>query len=81
MQGDSGGPLVVCSNLVVGVMSKNVLCNEIFLPGIYTRISSFVPFINEVLKGNRTPDMRVATWKESWWTRWIPFVNPKYVEN
>ena len=79
MQGDSGGPLVVVrSNLVVGVMSGNVLCDEIFLPGIYTRVSSFVPFINKVLKGKRTSDMRVATWKVSWWA---PFVNPKFVEN
>ena len=76
MQGDSGGPLVVSFNLVVGVMSKNVFCNEIFLPGIYTRVSSFVPFINEVLKGNITSDMQVATWNESWWTRRNLFANP-----
>ena len=81
MQGDSGGPLVVHRNIVVGVTSSNIRCNERLFPGKYTRVSSFVPFINNVLKGNRTSGMRVATWKEPWWTRWIPFVDAKFVEN
>ena len=64
MQGDSGGPLVVHPNIVVGVVSSSVGCSDIEFPGQYTRVSSFVPFINNVLKGNRTSDMRVATLDE-----------------
>ena len=48
MQGDSGGPLVVHPNIVVGVASTTRGCSERKYPGKYTRVSSFVPFINNV---------------------------------
>ena len=82
MQGDSGGPLVFDSNIVVGVASAGQLdCNERWEPAIYTRVSYFDAFINDVLKGQISSNItRVATWEEpSGYFSW--FDKAKFVEH
>lgn len=55
LQGDSGGPLV-CQNdgvwTLVGVVSwGSSWCNP-FSPGVYTRVTKFIPWVREVLQAN-----------------------------
>lgn len=51
-QGDSGGPLV-CKNIAVGIVSfHDSDCKSPKLPYVYTRISTFLPWINCIL-GNK----------------------------
>ncbi|ATY67436.1 trypsin precursor [Cordyceps militaris] len=46
-QGDSGGPLVdKASGQLIGVVSSGVSCGT---KGLYTRVASFVPFVEEYL--------------------------------
>ncbi|XP_073718304.1 mast cell protease 1A-like [Misgurnus anguillicaudatus] len=51
-QGDSGGPLV-CDGTAVGVVSFNEKnnCDKPTRPNVYTRISKFLTWINDILKG------------------------------
>ncbi|XP_056615621.1 granzyme-like protein 1 [Triplophysa dalaica] len=51
-QGDSGGPLV-CKDTAVGVVSFNEKnnCDKPTRPNVYTKISSFLPWIKTILKG------------------------------
>uniref|UniRef100_A0A8C2BPN8 Trypsin-3-like n=1 Tax=Cyprinus carpio TaxID=7962 RepID=A0A8C2BPN8_CYPCA len=50
-QGDSGGPLV-CSGTAVGIVSFNLgRCDYPNVPNVYTEISKFRGWINEVIKG------------------------------
>lgn len=44
-QGDSGGPLV-CNEVAHGVVSFGYSAP----PGVYTRISNYLPWINKVMK-------------------------------
>jgi len=56
-QGDSGGPLAIRSNgkwQVVGVVSFGYQCAEIGEPSVYTRVSSFVLWINKVISSGGT---------------------------
>ncbi|KAM6939320.1 duodenase-1-like [Lycodopsis pacificus] len=50
-QGDSGGPLV-CNGEAVGVVSFNRAgnCNYPDLPNVYTDVSKYLPWINDILK-------------------------------
>ncbi|CAG4957414.1 unnamed protein product [Parnassius apollo] len=54
-QGDSGGPLqlknkkIHCMYTVVGVTSFRKACEYIGEPGIYTKVSAFVPWIESVV--------------------------------
>ncbi|XP_060520272.1 clotting factor B-like [Cylas formicarius] len=51
---DSGGPLMVETTtdnqmMVVGVVSTGVGCARPYLPGIYTRVSGYIPWIRSVI--------------------------------
>ncbi|XP_066993441.2 trypsin-1 [Anabrus simplex] len=50
---DSGGPLMIGENdqmTVVGVISTGIGCGRYRLPGIYTRLSEYVPWIQSILQ-------------------------------
>ncbi|KAJ8922188.1 hypothetical protein NQ315_004123 [Exocentrus adspersus] len=53
---DSGGPLMVKTEgqsnqlMVVGVVSTGIGCARPQLPGIYTRVSEYIPWIKEVIR-------------------------------
>ncbi|XP_066154042.1 plasminogen-like isoform X1 [Euwallacea fornicatus] len=52
---DSGGPLMVETDtqnqmMVVGVVSTGIGCARPYLPGIYTRVSEYIPWIREVVQ-------------------------------
>ncbi|CAG0904707.1 unnamed protein product [Cyprideis torosa] len=53
-QGDSGGPLFTMSSdgrfVVQGVVSAGVGCGRPFAPGLYTRVSTFKPWIDETME-------------------------------
>ncbi|KID85044.1 trypsin- protease [Metarhizium guizhouense ARSEF 977] len=51
--GDSGGPLIDReTGQVVGIVSSGVACGN---TGMYTRVASYIPFINENLGDSGTP--------------------------
>ncbi|GIX67754.1 serine protease 42, partial [Caerostris extrusa] len=50
-QGDSGGPLIMVEDnhfSIIGIVSAGVGCGRKHLPGIYSRVALFVPWIKEV---------------------------------
>ncbi|NRD45630.1 serine protease [Corallococcus exiguus] len=52
-QGDSGGPLVVQrpqGYVLQGIVSFGVGCARAGLPGIYTRVSNYIPWINTQIR-------------------------------
>ena len=55
MQGDSGGPLQIqldepyCSFALVGVTSFGKFCGFPQSPGVYTRVSYYVPWIESLV--------------------------------
>lgn len=54
-EGDSGGPLIVRRPndnrwTLAGIVSNGVKCGEPLLPGVYTRVSKFVPWIIEQMR-------------------------------
>ncbi|KAK5640393.1 hypothetical protein RI129_011204 [Pyrocoelia pectoralis] len=51
---DSGGPLMVPSDsgdqvIVVGVVSTGIGCARPYLPGLYTRVSEYIPWVESVV--------------------------------
>ena len=54
MQGDSGGPMMLRDSetnrySVVGVVSAGIGCALRDLPGIYTRVNAYVPWIHKYI--------------------------------
>ena len=53
-QGDSGGPLMSYINnkwVLAGATSYGVGCGKAGYGGMYTRVSSYIPFITNVMNG------------------------------
>ncbi|XP_001353486.3 transmembrane protease serine 9 [Drosophila pseudoobscura] len=48
---DSGGPLMSKEHHLVGVVSTGIGCARPGLPGIYTRVSKYVPWMQNVIAG------------------------------
>ena len=74
-QGDSGGPLACLSSLdnsfvIIGLTSFGVGCARPNSPGVYTRVSSYVIWINETIEGS--PILSIASGCLS--TEWNPFL-------
>ncbi|XP_053956323.1 trypsin-2 [Anastrepha ludens] len=49
---DSGGPLIMKNQILVGIVSTGIGCARPGLPGIYTRVSKYVNWIESVLRKN-----------------------------
>lgn len=49
-QADSGGPLVTYENTLIGVVSTGVGCARPGLPGIYTRVSKYIDWIERTME-------------------------------
>lgn len=61
-QGDSGGPLHLladdahCTHTLVGVTAFGKFCGYAKSPGVYTRVSFFVPWIEDVVWAGEAPE-------------------------
>ena len=63
LQGGSGSPLVI-DNTVIGVVSISpVGCMEDLHLAVYTRVTSFLPFIVNAKNGVQAADMRLAKYE------------------
>ncbi|KAK5622502.1 hypothetical protein CRENBAI_002529 [Crenichthys baileyi] len=50
-QGDSGGPLI-CNGNFEGIVSWGISCANPYFPGVYTRVRSYVPWINFIINSD-----------------------------
>ena len=58
---DSGGPLVHKDRLLIGIVSSSPLgCDETVAPSVYTRVTSYIPFITNAVNNIVSEDMRSA---------------------
>ncbi|KAJ8683981.1 hypothetical protein QAD02_019773 [Eretmocerus hayati] len=54
--GDSGGPLVYKKRIILGVLSSSAIgCTEFFIPAVYTRVSHYIDFIQNIRKNIEDP--------------------------
>lgn len=57
VQGDSGGPLQItnednrCLYHIIGITSFGKVCGAANSPGVYTRVSKFLPWIENTVWG------------------------------
>ena len=59
---DSGSPLVYQQRFIIGIVNSSPLgCDETHVPSVYTRVSTFIPFILNAVNDRVTTDMRTAT--------------------
>ncbi|XP_055991527.1 kallikrein-13-like [Sorex fumeus] len=55
-EGDSGGPLL-CNGTLHGIISwGDFPCGQPNRPGVYTRVSRYVPWIRSIIRKHRAPD-------------------------
>lgn len=47
-QGDSGGPLI-CNGKLMGIVSWGISCANPRYPGVYTKVSNYVDWINFIV--------------------------------
>lgn len=47
---DSGGPLIDQNRVLIGIVSTGVGCGRAGLPGIYTRVSKYIDWINDIVR-------------------------------
>lgn len=57
---DSGGPLVFNNTLIGILVASPFGCTEKFRPARYTRVSEFMPFIENAMNDINVSEMRVA---------------------
>lgn len=64
-EGDSGGPLMVRQDttwVLAGIVSNGIKCAEPNLPGVYARVSEYLPWIDSVI--NKPPEVYAGREKE-----------------
>ena len=63
-QGDSGGPLMAFVNnhwILAGITSSGIGCARAGYPGLYTRISAFIPFIESSMNTSSDIPMTIGS--------------------
>ena len=52
IQGDSGGPLFYCNPKCeqLGIVSFGIGCAEAKYPGVYTRVSKYINWIDKIVR-------------------------------
>ena len=52
LQGDSGGPLFICNGSCeqIGIVSWGIGCAKAQYPGVYTRVTEMMPWIQRIVE-------------------------------